>query len=184
LLEEVGVSTHRPFEDWILDETALNPESSRLLHQHLDDCRDCRALADGWERARLTLTRSGMATPAPGLADRWLQRQALQAGSRSKGGWVVLLVSLGAALVGAGLTAWGLVSLLGAPSEALQSLIRQLVTWSMWYRVSSDIVGAVSRTIPSGWVAGLGLALMIAWAGLIAVWLASLKRTAFQGVQS
>jgi hypothetical protein len=76
------------------------------------------------------------------------------------------------------------VSLLGAPSEALQTLIRQLVTWSMWYRVSSDIVGAVSRTIPSGWVAGLGLALMIAWAGLIAVWLASLKRTAFQGVQS
>jgi hypothetical protein len=125
-----------------------------------------------------------MATPPPGLADRWLQRQALEARSRSKGGWVVLLVSLGASLAGAGLTAWGLVFLLGAPSEALQRLIRQLVTWSMWYHVGSDIVGAISRTIPSGWAAGLGLALMVAWAGLIAVWLASLKRIAFQGVQS
>jgi len=178
------VPTHRPFEDWILEEASLPPEAARLLRKHLQGCADCRRLADGWDVARRKLNQPPAMSPRPGFAGRWLRLQVSQGRPRRAGLWSLVVVSLGASLAAAGFIAWALASALSSPSVILQMWIRQLVTWSLWVRVGGDILEVASGTLPLHLVAGLGLALALAWAGLIAVWLVSLRRIAFQGVSS
>ena len=174
--------THRPFEDWILDDSPLSPEASKALDRHLAGCDDCRSLSAGWEQAKLHLVRSSLVRPRPGFGQRWLIRSLAQGPGRRKGTWAILIASLAASLGAAGLTAWGLVSLMSSPAGVLQALIRPLVAWSMWFRVGGDIVQAASRILSTDLLAGMWLAFVVAWAGLIVIWLASMRRIVLQGV--
>ena len=62
---------HSQYKDWILDESALNPDERKMLAAHLDGCRECRQLKAGWEASRKMLLNPVMASPAPGFAVRW-----------------------------------------------------------------------------------------------------------------
>jgi hypothetical protein len=178
------VSTHRPFEEWILEGPALHSAQDQLLRDHLLECPDCRRLAEGWSVVHRRLSEAPVLGPQPGFPGRWLRYQAVHARPRRAGAWAVLAISLGASLAAAGLVAWGLASALSSPSAILQAWIRQLVTLSLWVRVGGGILDAASGAVPSTLLAGLGVALMLAWAGLIGVWLLSLRRISYQGVST
>jgi anti-sigma factor RsiW len=184
LLLEVGVSTHRRFEDWILADGDLSDAEASLLREHLMVCAACRALAGGWAKARSRLARALPLSPRPGFAERWLVLEAARVAPRRTGAWAIVAISIGASLAAAGFMAWGLATAASSPSAILELWIRQLVSLSLWIRVGGGILEAASGTVPSSLVAGLGLALTLAWAGLIGVWFLSLRRIAYQGVSS
>jgi hypothetical protein len=79
---------------------------------------------------------------------------------------------------------WDLASVLDSPSAALQTWIRGLVEWSVFFRAASDILQAAAGILPLGLIGGIGLGLMAATAGLVAVWIVSLRRIAYEGVRS
>ena len=61
---------HLPFEDWLLNNTAINPDQQRELDLHLRDCSYCAALA---ETGRL-LNTARLAVPAGGFTMRFQMR--------------------------------------------------------------------------------------------------------------
>ncbi|HET7009830.1 MAG TPA: hypothetical protein VFI11_03560 [Anaerolineales bacterium] len=177
------MSTHRPFEDWILGEIPLSAQDSQALRLHVSKCVECRGLADGWDHARNRLTTAGMIGPSKGFAQRWSQRQATRLPAGRRGVWIMLAFYLSGSLIAAGLVAGQILAALNSPSLVLQSWIRELVHWSLWIRVGGDILEAMSRALPTESIAALWLALAAASSGLIVIWAASVGRILARGVQ-
>lgn len=69
---------HLYFEDLLFAEQPLTPQESAALQEHLQDCESCQMLANAWQDVENQLHRSAMLEPAPGFADRWQMRLALE----------------------------------------------------------------------------------------------------------
>ncbi len=179
------MSTHRPFEAWILGESRLGPKEAEALRGHLERCEACRSLAEAWPRVDRMLRSPALVSPRPGFARRWaLRRAATTVSSRPRTAWGVFAASLAAAAAAAVAVAWELAGLLASPSAPLQAWIRDLVQWSVFVRAAGDIAQAAARTLPSGLLGGLWLGFVAATGGLMILWIASLHRTLSQGVSS
>jgi predicted anti-sigma-YlaC factor YlaD len=68
---------HHIFEDLIFAEQPLTQQESAALKTHLQDCESCRVLADALNEVENQLHRSVMLEPAPGFAERWQMRLAV-----------------------------------------------------------------------------------------------------------
>jgi anti-sigma factor RsiW len=55
---------HQPFETWLIDPTDLDPDQSLQLHQHLENCPDCRRIQTAWVDVR-QLLETAPVQPAP-----------------------------------------------------------------------------------------------------------------------
>ncbi|HSB89663.1 MAG TPA: zf-HC2 domain-containing protein [Anaerolineales bacterium] len=176
--------SHRPFEEWILGEEPLTPAESDALRRHLETCEACRRLAASWPAVQTQLRSATLAQPMAGFVLRWRERRAATAGARPQRAWWIFAASLASAGLAAAVVLWDLASLLASPSTALQTWIRDLVQWSVFLRAASDILQAAASILPVGLIGGIGLGLMAAIAGLVAVWVISLNRTAHEGVRS
>jgi hypothetical protein len=69
---------HKPFENWILEQTQLNVEERRNLEMHLETCQQCKRLQSNWQAVHVKLSTARKASPAAGFAARWqetLQRR-------------------------------------------------------------------------------------------------------------
>jgi hypothetical protein len=119
-----------------------------------------------------------------GFVLRWRERRAAYASARPQRAWWVFAASLASASLAAAVVLWDLASVLDSPSAALQTWIRGLVEWSVFFRAASDILQAAAGILPLGLIGGIGLGLMAATAGLVAVWIVSLRRIAYEGVRS
>jgi len=95
-----------------------------------------------------------------------------------------LAASLASASLAGAVVLWDLAAVFASPSAALQTWIRGLVQWSVFFRAASDILQAAASILPVGLIGGVGLGLIAATAGLVAVWIISLHRTAYEGVRS
>jgi hypothetical protein len=104
--------------------------------------------------------------------------------ARPQRAWWVFAASLASASLAAAVVLWDLVALLASPSAALQTWIRDLVQWSVLFRAASDILQAAASILPVGLIGGIGLGLIASTAGLVALWIFSLHRTASIGVRS
>lgn len=176
--------SHRPFEEWILGEEPLTPAESDALRRHLETCEVCRRLAASWPAVETQLRSTSLVQPTAGFVVRWRERRVALAGARPQRAWWVFAASLASAGLAAAVVLWDLASLLASPSAALQTWIRGLVQWSVFFRAAGDILQAAVSILPVGLIGGIGLGLMAASAGLVALWIFSLNRTAYQGVRS
>ena len=177
------MSTHRPYEEWILQGEPLRPQDSESLRQHLGVCEACRSLAHGWGVLESKLRSVTLAAPKPGFVRRWESRRAvLHAGRRSE--WWMFAASLTAATVAAVVVLLEVGSGLEAPTTLLNDWIGDLALWSVAARVGGDILRALANSLPSGLLGGVWLGFVAAMGGLTVLWVASFYRTAVQGVSS
>ena len=177
------MSTHRPYEEWILQGEPLRPQDAELLRHHLQGCEACRSLAHGWDVVEPRLSSVTLATPKPGFVRRWESRKAvLHAGRRSD--WWMFAASLIAATVAAAVVLWEVGSGLEGPTVLLNDWIGDLALWSVAARVGGDILRALANSLPSGLLAGVWLGFVAGMGGLTVLWVTSFYRTAVEGVSS
>jgi hypothetical protein len=65
---------HKPFKNWILDETQLSSEEKILLKNHLQKCPECRQLKSAWQISKQQLKSASLQGPQPGFTQRWQSR--------------------------------------------------------------------------------------------------------------
>jgi hypothetical protein len=173
---------HRPFENWLLDNKALNPDERRQLNSHLQSCPSCTALAE----VDLALTGVRMSAPATGFVNRFQVRlEARKRALRRRNAWgfFFLLVSV---LVPIARLVWPVLSAaVQSPADLLGSWLASLIT--LWAALQATFqAGSVFfKVIPNFVPAFLLPVLLIVGAGWGLMWVLSLmKLTKFsQGVQ-
>lgn len=174
--------SHQPFEDWLLDATALSTEAEHLLQEHLAACARCRALADAWAQVEAQMHRAEAIGPEPGFAQRWrARREAEEAQRRRRQPWRLLAVFCAAGLPLALLLLARTVALLQSPAylaltwmEWLAALVARLY-WLM------NVLGTILKATHASHPALLALALAAGLGMLGTLWLASIYRFAVQG---
>jgi anti-sigma factor RsiW len=69
--------THLPYEDWLLadpSEEPLTPQQTAALQEHLQDCAECRALADALREVEGELRAAVVVEPEAGFSHRFEAR--------------------------------------------------------------------------------------------------------------
>jgi predicted anti-sigma-YlaC factor YlaD len=90
---------HQLFEEWLLDDDPSTPVDALKLEKHLQECEQCRALADGWHAAQQALDTAPQTKPSPGFATRFAAQLAEKRAHRQRRaqiGWIVGALSPGA----------------------------------------------------------------------------------------
>jgi predicted anti-sigma-YlaC factor YlaD len=162
---------HKLFEEWILQD-GPPPQDERLeLQEHLQECGECRQLADAWRSAELQLRRASQAAPAAGFTARWQARLAAdQQRLQRRQSLAVLAFALGAAAL-----LLGSLLLVAIPAAGSWNLY----FWSWLYRLLQtaavmislplfllSLLRAASQVVPlAGWVlaAGVMCQMMVLW---------------------
>ncbi len=101
---------HRPFEDWLFEETPLSPSQKRLLDAHLRECSSCLALAE----VGVVLRSARIAGPSNGFVNRFRQRLVARQQEQRRRfilGVFLLALTVGSALIG---LAWPFLSAFSA----------------------------------------------------------------------
>jgi len=147
------MNNHLPYREWIFEEETLPADSDRQLRLHLDQCAECRAVAEGWGAARRSLTTSPMQAPREGFTSRWkaLASERLRTPSPRQA-WVLLaassLGSLAMALVLAVQTSAQGFSLAGVFTRDMSAAAGTLEDWLDASSAFGGFLSIVSRSIP------------------------------------
>jgi len=137
---------HRPFEDWMLDDTDLTPEQKLELQAHLRVCAQCAALTD----VNLVLREARVISPAAGFTARFhvrltAQRQAQR--KRMVWGFLILVIS-GVSILS--WFAWPLLRVvLDSPVEALSTWLSYLLSLWFWLQAVGEAGAVLLRVIPT-----------------------------------
>jgi predicted anti-sigma-YlaC factor YlaD len=65
---------HKPFKNWILDDTPLSKEEKILLKKHLQMCPQCRQLNSAWKVSEQHMKDAIRQVPQPGFTQRFQSR--------------------------------------------------------------------------------------------------------------
>lgn len=63
--------SHQPFESWLLSDQTLDEEQQYMLHEHLDECQQCRSISAAWSHVQDLMALDSTPEPAPGFTQRW-----------------------------------------------------------------------------------------------------------------
>lgn len=165
---------HRPFEDWLLEETPLSPVQQAELEAHLAACPACRALAE----VNLALHTARLLDPPPGFLERFQKRLAVERAAmqrRTFFGW--FLLTLGGVL----LLLWfawpflaGELSPLKAAGEVWVTLVNLLVSLQVFLRSAQTLF----QVVPDFLLGALWLTLLAALGLWGSLWALSLQKFA------
>ncbi len=176
--------SHRPFEDWLLDDTPRSADEARQLQRHLASCGECRALAQAWAEVETRLQQTQGIGPRPGFAARWRERyQAEQLNRSRRQAWALLAGLCAAGLPLAAVLIVRVLTLLRSPAylalacmEALAALVARLYWLLSLLRAMREAIQATDLGLLA-----VGLAAALGFAG--SLWVASVYRFAVQGVR-
>jgi hypothetical protein len=146
--------SHLPYREWIFGEEPLPVDSRRELERHLEQCADCRALAEGWTLAETCLKTAAALEPRPGFAARWkaLARERMSTPS-PRPAWALLAASFVGALAMATTLAFQTsaqgFSLAGVFTRDLTAAAGALSDWSDATKAVGGFFRTVSQTIPT-----------------------------------
>jgi hypothetical protein len=175
--------SHQPFEDWILDDEALNGEEQQALDAHRAVCASCSRLGTARTAVDSGLRQAGMIAPPAGFAARFSQRlaeQRVRDGRRQAWGTFAL------AAAAAGVVAIPLVLRLSqawmSPGDwVVQMLIRLYDAW-VGLCVALGFVQVAWNSLPNALPPAWVLAFVAACLGMVVIWIATLYRFAFRRV--
>ncbi len=160
---------HRHFENKLLNDEQMTLEENRALQSHLQDCAICSALVE----ANLALRNVKMVAPAPGFADRFTARLAVQRKTQKRRyffGGLILLLS------GAGLLLWfispTLIATLSSPTTVLSAWVSFVVSTLSLLQVFSE-VGRVVLRVATGFVPTTALTFSLSFFSLLGMFLIS-----------
>ena len=174
---------HRPFEDWLLEETPLNSEQKRDLNKHLRACTTSAALAE----VNLALRSAKQAEPAAGFTERFQVRlvaEKLATRRRNAWGFVILTLSV------VGVVTWAIWPML---KELAQSPVAMFSSWTaslsaLWASLQAIFrAGLVLIKVAPGFVpVYVWAVILVTGGGLSAAWVVSLMKYSktTQGVQA
>jgi hypothetical protein len=150
------MNRHLPFEEWILADEVLPEDARRKLQLHLQECAQCRRIAERWQSARQCLQEAGMLAPAAGFTNRWkaMAKQRRQTPSPAQA-WVFLAATgLGSLAMAAALavqtSAEGF-SLSGVFSRSMSVAAGTVREWIDTPDTLGMVIRIVSRSIPPVW---------------------------------
>jgi hypothetical protein len=66
--------SHQPFENWLFSDEPIEPEQSKALKSHLEQCKQCNQLSIALGRVTESISTSSTPLPNPGFTARWYQR--------------------------------------------------------------------------------------------------------------
>ncbi len=167
--------THRPFEDWLLDDQPLTPQQQRDLQAHVRSCPACTAIAE----SNLALHATRLVSPAAGFADRFQVRLAKR---RREQRWRQVIGTVVLVLGGLGLVYWLAGPFILAAIESPASFITVSVGYFLFILTSIQVFGEAGSILlnvlpkfisPGGWVV-----LTAGAAGLAFLWTISIRRVA------
>lgn len=165
---------HRPFEDWLLQETPLSSSQQDELQAHLATCPSCRALAE----VNLALHTARLLDPPPGFLERFQKRLAAERAAmrrRTFFGWFLLI--LGGVLLLLWL-AWpfltGELSLLKVASEMWGALVNLAVSIQVFLRSAQTFF----LVVPNFLLGALWLLLLFSLGLWGTIWMLSLQKFA------
>lgn len=174
---------HQPFEQWILDDAALNPEQERELNAHLLGCAECRELQAGWRAARAEMRFAVAAAPRPGFSQRFKHnlverkfRQQMQARR------TLLGLSAGASLLVLIMAAYILLNTSAA--DILTTLLGSGMALLTTLYALRGIVMTWINIIPAPLALAVWIPLSIGFVILVAGWAFTLWRVTIQGVEN
>jgi len=177
------MAQHLPFEAWIFEAHDLSAGQQSALREHLETCPDCQRLVLGWREVERRLEDPPELAPAPGFTLRWqrrllerrqkiAKRQLSIALTLTAGGGALMMALMGIQLLG----------LLSSPWEVVVPWLNQAVAVLVWTQTARQLGGALLSNLTGVVPLGLWIALAVALAGMILLWMASLYRYAFQSV--
>jgi len=84
--------SHQPFETWLFSEEPLEPEQSKSLGDHLNQCEDCREMSMALDQVVEVISTSRSPDPAPGFTQRWYQHLSAYRQKRQRQQiWLIVL---------------------------------------------------------------------------------------------
>jgi predicted anti-sigma-YlaC factor YlaD len=150
------MNNHLPYREWIFEEDPLPADTGQELHKHLQNCAECRTLADRWNSARGMMTDAGMKAPRDGFAVRWkaFAEERLRAPS-SKQAWALFAASSAGSLItalalAAQTSARGF-SLAGVLTRDLSAAVGTIEGWMGTSNALGGFLDILSRSIPAAW---------------------------------
>jgi len=158
---------HRPFEDWLLEDTPLTPEQTRDLQVHLRTCPTCASLMD--VNAVLHMTKQ--VAPVAGFGSRFQARLLVRKAEQRRRNIVglFLLAVGGLGLIGS--VAYPLLAAtVQSPSNVAMSWFTALIiffsTLQMYSQVGKVFIEVIANVVPVFvWmIVGSG------FAGLLLMW--------------
>lgn len=176
---------HRFFEERLFSDEPLPPEEQILLEEHIHACERCQALRAGWQEMEVELKLAQWVAPREGFSQRWRERYLRHTAlAQQRRALVVLLVtSLLAALF-----AFPFFALIAFPAQplwlrvmvALYNLSALIPAVEGVVTFLSTVGRAIAQLIPPT----LEIALGMAFLGLMAIWLAMLRKFSFGRVRT
>lgn len=178
---------HQPFENWIIEQSALTPQERRQLEEHLETCPQCKRLQSNMQAVNVRLFSARQANPSPGFSTRWqttlqnrleekrmkeilqIRRFFLFLGTAT---FVSLILLVLFAIVGG-----GAVNLLGTTLERLS-------TATQWLQTLQGYLFALLQITPPVVPLILWISITTVFSILALIWVVSLWRITFQGVKS
>lgn len=176
---------HRFFEERLFADEPLPPEEQILLEEHIHSCERCRALHTAWQETKVELKLAQWVNPREGFSQRWRERYLRQTAlaQQRRAVCVFLVASLLTALF-----AFPFFALMASPAQplwlrvliALYNLSALIPAVEGVVTFLSTVGRAIAQVIPPS----LEIAFGIAFLGLMAIWLAMLRKFSFGRVNS
>jgi hypothetical protein len=164
---------HRPFEDWLLNDTPINPEQKRELDMHVRDCPYCTALIE----TGMALKMVKKASPKAGFTARFEARLAARKAAEQRRRYLgILLFTAG----GFALLIWIAGPLLLSFFSAPATWISVVVNWLVFLITTAQALGQAGSVLikvipdfisPIAW-----MILLSAVAGFSLLWTISIWR--------
>jgi hypothetical protein len=164
---------HRPFEDWLLNDTPISPEQKRELDMHVRTCTYCAALAE----TGMALKTVKKASPQAGFTARFqtrlVARKAAEQRRRTIGS--ILFTAGGLALL-MWLASPYLVTFFSAPA----TWISMVVDWGVFIFTTAQALGQAGsmllQVVPDFLSPFAWMILISAVAGISLLWTISIWR--------
>lgn len=174
---------HQPFEQWILDDAALDSQQERELQAHLLACAACRKLQAGWHAARAEMRFAVAAAPRPGFSQRFqhnLAERKFQQQLQTRR--TLLGLSTGVALLI--LIMAGYILLNTSAADILTTLLGSGMAVLTTLHALRGIVMTWINIIPAPLALAVWIPLSIGFVILVAGWAFTLWRVTTQGVEN
>jgi hypothetical protein len=164
---------HRPFEDWLLNDTPITTEQKRDLDAHLRSCTYCKALAE----TGVALRSVKKVSPQAGFSTRFQARLAeRRLAERRRRLWGSLLFTLGGLALVIWLTFPYLVTFFSSPAAWISALVEWGIFLITTFQALTQAGSVLLNVIPGFLPPFAWMILISAFAGISLLWIVSIWR--------
>lgn len=140
---------HLPYREWLFASSkepndVLTPEQLSALNDHLEECSECRSLAESWQTVEGDLRAAPQVSPEPGFTARWQDRLVLDRQRRNnRQGVVLIIASFGVGMFLMAVLVFLAWPLLSTPSVLIWTYLYQVLRWISIFGAFQQFAGSL-----------------------------------------